>query len=80
MKTKIGTVIEDDIYKRLKEYSVKENRQISEVIESALLNYFQGGTRSRELRKEAVERLCSKPFNISIEELNNLMEEDIYGQ
>ncbi len=80
MKTKIGTVIEEDIIRKLKEYSARENRSISEVIESALLSFFQSETKPRELRLQAVEQLCSKPFNLSPEDLKEIVEEDYYRQ
>ncbi len=80
MKTKVGTVIEDEILKKLKEYSARENRPISDVIEAALSNYFRGESKPRELRIQAVERLCSRPFNINIDEMNEIIEEDYYGQ
>lgn len=80
MKTKVGTVIEEEILRKLKEYSARENRSISDVIEVALSNYFRGELKPRELRLQAVDRLCTKPFNLTFDEMNELIEEDYYGQ
>lgn len=80
MKTKIGTIIDEEVLRKLKEYSVKENRSISDVIQDALTNFFRGDLKPREMRIQTVERLCSKPFNLPIEELNEIIEEDYYDQ
>jgi len=80
MKTKIGTVIEEDIFKKLKEYSSRENRSISEVIESALANYLKGEQKNSDLRTKAVERFCSNPFKLSDDDWTEIMELDVYEQ
>lgn len=80
MKTKVGTVLENKLLRKLKEYSVRENLPISEVIERALSNYFKGESKPRELRLQSVEKLCSKPFNLTFDEMNEIIEEDYYGQ
>jgi energy-converting hydrogenase A subunit M len=81
MKTKkIGTIIDEEIAKRLKEQSIKESRSMSDIIQDALVRYFQTDIKQSSFRRDAVERLCSRPFNISVEELNEIMEEDYYDQ
>lgn len=80
MKTKVGTLLENKILKKLKEYSVRENLPINEVIEKALTNYFRGESKPIELRLQSVEKLCSRPFNLTFDEMNGIIEEDYYGQ
>jgi len=80
MKTKIGTILDDKLFRKLKKYSVKENRSISEIIQDALTIYFQGDIKNRETKIQTVERMCSKPFNVSIEELKEIIEEEYYEQ
>ncbi len=81
MKTKIGTVLEEDVVQKLKEFSAKQGRPISEVIQEAVITYMQvGNSRKQDLRLAAVKRLCSKPFNLSREDWKEIMEEDYYEQ
>ncbi len=79
MKTKIGTTLDKEVLRKLKEYSVRENRSISEIIQDALTNFFRGESKPREIKLQTVERLCSRPFNLTGEELKEIMEEDYYS-
>jgi len=81
MKAKIGTILEEDVFKKLKEFSAKRGRPINEIIQEALVTYMQvGADRNRQLRLAAVKRLCSRPFNISPDDWKAIMEEDYYEQ
>jgi galactose-1-phosphate uridylyltransferase len=79
MKTKVGTVLETEVVKQLRQFSAKENKSISEIIEEALKKYFTIGANPREQRLQAVEKLCSAPFNVNKDELDEIMSEDYYG-
>ncbi len=80
MKTKIGTILEDDVVQKLKERAFKEKRPINEIIQDALSRYLTSGSVQRELRKSAVEHFCSRPFNLSANEVREITEEDYYDQ
>lgn len=80
MKTKIGTVLEKEIVQKLKEQALKEGRPMNEIIYDALVQYFQGQKGQENLRQVAVERLCSRPFQLSLQELNEILEEDYFEQ
>lgn len=81
MKAKIGTVLEEDVFQKLKEFSVKRKRPINEIIQEAIVTYMQVGTgRNRQLRLAAVKRLCSRPFKLSHDEWKDILEEDYYEQ
>lgn len=77
-KEKIGTMLDRDILRKIKERSVKEGRTISDIIQEALIKYNDTSSTKSELRRSAVNRFCSKPFNLSTRELNALLSEDIY--
>ena len=79
MKTKVGTVLETEVVNQLRQFSAKENKSISEIIEEALKKYFSGGVRTRDQRLQAVDRLCSAPFSVSRDELDEIMNEDYFG-
>jgi len=78
MRTKIGTVLEEEIVQMLKERAARDNRSISDVIQDALLHYFQSGTKQRDIRLAAVERLCSRPFSLTTQELQEIIETDYF--
>lgn len=80
MKTKLGTVLEEDVFKELKEVAELEGRTISDIIQDALLRYFHSAPMETSIRLAALERLCSRPFNLSMDELKEIMEEDYYDQ
>jgi hypothetical protein len=79
MKQKIGTVLDSDTARRLKERSAQERRPMSEIIAEALSTYLNGGVRT-ELRMAAVERICSRPFRLTGQQLAALNGEDYYEQ
>lgn len=79
MKTKVGTVLETKVVEQLRQFSAKENKPISEIIEDALKRYFTVGANPREHRLQAVEKLCSAPFNVNKDDLDEIMNEDYYG-
>ncbi|GAB4381396.1 MAG: hypothetical protein Kow0042_31950 [Calditrichia bacterium] len=80
MKTKVGTVLDKELLQQLKERAAKENRSMSDLINEALLIYLQNSKMERELRVAAAKRLCSKPFQISPQEIKEIMEEDYFEQ
>jgi len=77
-KEKIGTMLDRDILRKIKERSAKEGRTISDIIQDALIKYNDTSSTKSELRRAAVNRFCSKPFNLNTRELNALLSEDIY--
>jgi len=79
-KEKVGTILDKRIVKKIKERSVKEGRTISEIIQDAILKYEELEPTKIELRRAAVNRLCSKPFNLKQSELEELLIEDYYDQ
>jgi hypothetical protein len=79
-KVKIGTILEEDVVRKLKERSLQERRPQNEIIQEALYRYLASGSRERELRKAAVAHFCSRPFHLSPREIHEIMEEDYYEQ
>lgn len=79
-KEKIGTVLEKDVIKKIKKIAFNEGRGISDIIQDAVLNYEKTGKSNLSLRKEAVDRFCSKPYNISHKEAEKTLQEDYYEQ
>ncbi len=80
MKTKIGTVLEEELVQQLKERSVRDDRSISDILQDALQSYLHGAPRQRDVRMAAVERFCSRPFHLSGMEIQQLLAEEYYEQ
>jgi hypothetical protein len=80
VKQKVGTLLEEDTLRRLKEEAVREQRPMSDIIEEALTSYLNGGARHSSVRLAALERLCSRPFTLTRRQLASLLEEDYYDQ
>ncbi|MBZ0178635.1 MAG: hypothetical protein K8F36_05025 [Melioribacteraceae bacterium] len=79
-KEKIGTILEKDVIKKIKKIAFDEGRGIGDIIQDAILNYEKTDKSSISMRKEAVNRFCSKPFNISKKEAEKLLKEDYYEE
>jgi hypothetical protein len=79
-KEKVGTILDKNIVKKIKDRSHKEGRSISEIIQDAILKYEDIVPTRLELRNAAVARFCSKPFNLTQNDLEELLIEDYYEQ
>ena len=79
-KKKVGTILDKEIVKKVKERSAKEGRTISDIIQDALIKYNEVDVTKSEIRKAAVTRFCSRPFNIKINDINKLLDMDYYEQ
>lgn len=79
-KVKVGTILDEDIFKRLKALSLKEGRSIGAMIEQAVMKYEQEEATARDLRVRALESVFALNFNISDDDLRQIMEEDYYDQ
>ncbi len=80
MKIKINTVLEKDIIKQLQAQATEQKRSINEIINEALMHYLQLSKTKRSDRKRALENLCSRPFKLSLKEINEILEEDYFEQ
>jgi hypothetical protein len=79
-KVKVGTVLDEEVFRRLKLLSEKEGRPISALIQDALLKYELTDPVRSELRLKAFDQFLSTRFNIPDEDWQAIMEEDYYDQ
>jgi predicted transcriptional regulator len=73
IKKKIGTVLDEELYRALKLYAASQNKPISEVIEEALSQYL------RREKRGVVEETYGT-IKIDQEVLEEILEEDYYDQ
>jgi metal-responsive CopG/Arc/MetJ family transcriptional regulator len=77
-KVKVEIVLDRDLLRKIKVRNVNEGRTISEIIQDALIKYIDTDTTKYELRRTAINRFCSKPFNLNTKEINEILNHDIY--
>ena len=77
MKIKIGTVMDAEIVRKLKELSARAGRPFSDLLQDAAVHYLDRRPGMHELRKQSVERFCSKPFDLKKSDIQKILEEEI---
>jgi hypothetical protein len=80
IKEKVGTILDRDVVRKVKELSVKEGRTISDIIQDAIIKYDELRFTDTDIRKAAVYRFCSRPFKLETKDIIELLDEDIYEQ
>ena len=80
MKQKVGTILDEEILRHLREEALREKRSMTAIVEDALASYFTSRAKDASLRLAALERLCSRPFKLTPRQLTALLEEDYYDQ
>ncbi len=77
-KEKLGTILDKNVIRLIKERALKENKTISEVIQDSVLNYNEAENFSAGIRKQALNRFCSKPFDLKKADIDEILNEDYY--
>ncbi len=77
MKIKIGTVMDAEIARKLKELSARAGRPFSDLLQDAAVHYLDRRPGMHEQRKQSVERFCSKPFELKKADIQKILEEGI---
>lgn len=78
-KAKIGTVLDKEIIRKLKERALKEGRPLNALIEEAIERYDQLDALDRTVRLKALDSFLSIRFNISKRDWKAITEEDVLG-
>lgn len=77
-KEKTSVILDKEIIRKIKELSLREGKSINAIIENAITHYYESTFTSNKIRREAADHFCSKPFNISAKELDDLIKIDFY--
>lgn len=77
-KEKLGTILDTEIVRMIKERALKEGRSISDIIQEAVLNYNTLEQTTTAFRVKAAKRFCSSPMKISRNDLDELLNEDYF--
>jgi len=79
MKRKVGTLVEDDIFKLAKRRAAEEGRSLSDLIQDALVSYLDGRLPDPKEREKAYRIFCEQPIRINQKQLKEIMEEDTWS-
>ncbi len=79
-KVKVGTILDAELYRRLKQRAAKEGRPISDLFEDALRRYEKNEVPDKQIRMKALANLFSNKFNLSRGDWKAIMEEDYFDQ
>jgi hypothetical protein len=80
MKIKLGTQMEEKVYRNLKVAAARENRAIGDVIQEAVAVYLQQQSPSRGLKSGLARLLESPPLALSDSQFRDTMEVDFFDQ
>jgi plasmid stability protein len=79
-KLKIGTVVDERLFRRLRIFAAKEGRSISDIIQESLQSYLQTRESGIEERMAAFERVTANPFRLSDTQFRELLEEEEFDR
>ena len=80
MKKKIGTAIDETVFRRLRVHAAQRGRSVSDVIEESISSCLALHEGSIDERMAAFERFTSRPYGLSPEQLDVILEEDSLDQ
>jgi hypothetical protein len=80
MKRKIGTQLEDEVYRELKMAAAQERRAIGELIQAAVSDYLNKKKRKSGHRSGLKRFLDSPAFKLTDEQFRETMEADFFDQ
>ena len=80
MKKKIGTVIDEAIFRRLRVHAARQGRAVSDVIQESISSYLALHEGSMDERVKAFENFVSRPFALTSSQLDTVLEENPLDQ
>ena len=80
MKIKVGTQLEDEVYRDLKTAAAREKRPVSELIQVAVCDYLNRKRRTSGQRSGLRRFLDSPAFKLTDAQFRESMEADYYDQ
>jgi predicted transcriptional regulator len=80
MKVKVGTQLEDEVFRELKMTALQEKRAVGELIQSAVCDYLNRKKRTAGHRSGLRRFLDSPAFKLTDEQFRETMQADYYDQ
>lgn len=76
MKKKIGTVLEEDIFRDAKKFAAREGCALSELFQAAIFSYLHDNVAYNDSLRSC-DRFCSHGSSLSLDEINEILQEDM---
>lgn len=80
MKRKIGTLVEEEVFKLAKRRSAEEGRPLSDLIQDALVSYLSSGIPDPKKREAAYRLYCQQPMQLDKDQFKEILEEDVWDR
>jgi hypothetical protein len=80
MKRKIGTLLEEEVFKRVKHRAFEEGRPLNDVIQESIVHYLSDKLPDPQKRERAYQLFCERPMRLSKEQFNEIIEEDSWDR
>ena len=80
MRKKIGTTIDETVFRRLRVHAAQRGRSVADVIEESVVAYLTAHEGSADERIAAYERFVSPMFTLSQDQLRAILDEDSLDQ
>jgi hypothetical protein len=80
MKVKVGTQLEDEVYRELKVFAARQKRPISEVIQHALTDFLHRSKGSGGRKSGLARLLAREPLKVTGEQFREVVELDYFDR
>ena len=76
MKRKVGTLLEEEVFKLAKHRALEEGRPFSNLIRESIVHSPGNRVPDPERREKACHLFCERPMRISRQQFKKILEED----
>ena len=76
MKRKVGTPLDEEVFKLAEQGALEEGRPLSDVIQESIVQYLSNKAPDPRKREKAYQLFCERPMRISKQQLKEILEED----
>lgn len=80
MKHKIGTVIDEDLFRRVKRRALDTRRPLSDLIQDALEQYLATAARDAGKAQVAYRVFCEQPIRLRPGHLHAVLDHDVWAR
>jgi len=78
MKRKVGTLLEEKVFRLAKRCALEEGRPLSDVIQESIVHYFNNRVSDPKKRERAYQIFCEQPMRIGKQQFKEILEEDVW--
>ena len=78
MKRKVGTLLEEEVFKLAKRRALEEGRPLSDVIQESIVHYLSNRVPDPMKRERAYQIFCERPRRISKQQFKEILEENVW--